>query len=931
MEAGSSKKKAIRLIGDYLAERCAGTVLPIEQTLRQQAALERQGIYEPLGNILAEKNGIERPVLEECLLAQRADILAAVPLFETLPRDVLLEVARSVTTVVLPPGAPVYRASDVADRYFVIASGGVRVFRQEEAGAEVTVARRGQGEGFGEIALLTGKPHASCVETLERTGLIIIPSDVFLKTVFSHPPAAQTCARILAERLSSGYGRIASVSFTEQAYRQFIADQLRKEEPLFIGNSPLVMNLVKEIEALSGSDSAVLIAGEPGTEMRDVAGLLHEMSRKERGLFMGMDATSGDGADGEAAAGNEQLILELNQFGTLFGRGHNALPFAPDRRLGLLTMAAGGTVVIENVEHLTPRVQAKIADYLEGGRFAAVGEQEVLRSDARIVATTSADLAAMAAAGTFDQRLHDLIAARTLTVPPLRRRKRDLGIIVGELIKRNNRQLGKSIQGIDEEAYRSLMGYDWPGNTEELRVVIRRAVSIAKGDRLMLEDIFIGPPPITGKYTIDLLKAGPVQRIVQSRFYPYAAHFVTIPFIAVIVALGLFGPQDPDRNLALILTWGLWEPMLVAGAFFTGRMWCSVCPIGAISRLVNRTAGLGRKVPSWIRNNGFYFSAAGIAAIFWIEAATHMTRSPRATALLVVPLVALAALAGFLFQRRTWCRYLCPLGGMMGVLGSTAVVEMRSNYAVCNSTCVRHECYAGDGDREGCPMFEGPFALRSNRTCMLCGNCVKVCPNHSPVLNLRLPGYELWTVRSPDRIFFVLTLVLMGTQVFRGMEDHELFQAFLPGGAFVWWAGTLTALAGSVLLAWGFALLAGRVLFDGADTGAGEVTYRTAYVLLPLIFAFEAGFHLERLLLLAGQFLPVLGRQMGLDGELPGASAPLWLSRSLQALLLLAGSAASVWVLSRHRRLLGREGGATGRAWPVFVLLVVYLVLLLGA
>src|SRR5208283_3135375 len=137
-------------------------------------------------------------------------------------------------------------------------------------------------------------------------------------------------------------------------------------------------------------------------------------------------------------------------------------------------------------------------------------------SNARIIVTSSADLTAIAASGGFDRRLNGLISAQIITVPPLRMRKKDIGLIVDELIKRSNWQMGKNVSGIDEEAYKSIMGYDWPGNTEELRVVIRRAVSIATGDKLTVEDLFIAPPPVTGKFTFNLLNLEPVMRFFRS-------------------------------------------------------------------------------------------------------------------------------------------------------------------------------------------------------------------------------------------------------------------------------------------------------------------------------------------------------------------------------------------------------------------------------
>jgi len=916
------KNDKIQPIGSYLARNQGAGIMPIDRALKIQAELEKQGIYKPLGRIVVENSGFENSFLEECLLSQRLDILREITLFEPLPDQALAELAAVLKNVILPPGEIVYRTSDKGDNYYVIASGSVRVCKQDEGDAGVTFAFRGPGEGFGEIALLTDAPHSATVETIEKTSLILIPRDVFLNAVFSHPAAARVCARVLAERLGRGYVQLVEEHSTEQAYRRFISEEMGHDEPMLIGNSAAVMKLVSEIDALSGSGKPVLVTGEPGTEMQDAASLVHEMGKDGQGLLMGMDAKSISTA---GTQGDDPFSVALSQFSMLFGRGQNALSFAPDRRLGLMTMALDGTVVIENIEYLATKVQKKLADYIEKGCFVAVGETEVLRSNARLIATSSADLAALAEGHRFDKRLYDLISVQTLLVPPLRKRKKDLRIIVAELIKRYNQQMDKDVRGIDEEAYKSLMVYDWPGNTEELRVVIRRAVSLARSDLLLVEDLFIGPPPVTGKFTINLLNFRPVMQLFQSRFYPRAARFISAPFIALIIGLGLFGPQTPDKNIVLILTWGMWQPMLIVSTFFAARIWCSVCPIGALSGMIRRLAGLNLKVPLFVRNYGFFISAALMTVIVWSEVTSGMVNSPRATALLVLSIVILASITGFLFPRNTWCRYFCALGGMVGVLSSCSVLELRAHSSICNNTCKKHDCFIGSETQEGCPMFEGPFSLRSNQHCVLCGSCIKTCPNQSPVLNVRLPGYDLWSVSSPDKAFVVLGIALIGTQFFRGVEETGWFElrAAMP------WLLTLLPAIGAFLLAGLFTRAAGQSVF-GKQGAAGEHGWhRVVYALLPLAFAFEAGHHLSRLLTLGGQILPALGQVIGASASLPGASASPAVVKTFQVFLVLLGAAGSEAILGHLLRT--REGAAgpsqltVKRSWPVLFLALIYL------
>ncbi len=906
-----------------------------DRVLNIQAELAQGGIYKTLQQIIMENCDSAGPVPEDYSVKLFEDLLGRVDLFKSLPPEALSELAAAADNVILPADDIVYSHSDKGSTYYVIAHGSVTLRRYGTEGDNITFATLGPLEGFGEVALLTDRPRTASVETIEITSLILIPKDAFLKAVFSNQTAAKTFAGILAEKILKGNHRLVEASSTNTAYVQFISEQLSRAEPMLIGNSRAILKLLSEIENIAGNNKPVLVMGEPGTEIFDVAGLIHEMGKDSENLFMSMNAKTLDFAEVHDVNRNDPLFIELIQSSTLFGRGHNALPFAPDRHLGLLTMACGGIVVIEDVEFLVPRVQELLADYIERGCFHAVGENDLLHSNARIIAASSADLSALTATGGFDSRLNGLISGQIITVPPLRKRKKDIGQIVEELIRRSNRQMGKNVSGIDEEAYKSIMGYDWPGNTEELRIVIRRAVSIAAGDKLTVEDLFIGPPPVTGKFTFNLLNLEPVMKFFQSRLYPKAVFLLTAPFIALIIGIGLFGSQDPERNTALVLTWGLWEPLLVLSTFFVARMWCGVCPIGALSNLIRRFAGLNRNVPAFIRNYGFYITAAGIAAIFWSEAAAGMFSSPRATAMLILSIVVLAAVTGFFLQRTAWCRYLCPLGGMVGLLSRCSVLELRSNYELCNNTCTTHDCYTGTDLREGCPMFEGPFSVRSNQNCIICGSCIKICPSHAPVLNLRLPGYDLWAVPTPRKNLAVLGIVLIGTQLFRGLGYLGYEGLLIGDGTGAAWSRTFFLMSGSILLSFFYVLLAGRAVFGRGGLSGDRVEYRIVNVLMPLAFAFEVGLHLEKLFVMGGSLLPVLGSQLGLAMQLPSASASPLTVKTLQALLVILGTIGSLIITGKMLR--EKRGGdellklSGGHYWPSLLPAIVYLsIFLLG-
>ena len=117
---------------------------------------------------------------------------------------------------------------------------------------------------------------------------------------------------------------------------------------------------------------------------------------------------------------------------------------------------------------------------------------------------------------------------------------------------------------------------------------------------------------------------------------------------------------------------------------------------------------------------------------------------------LLASILGFAILSGVLYERRVWCRYLCPLGRLAATFSGCSVIEWRSNSSICNSTCKTNACYKGTEKVAGCPLYQGPFSLHSNQDCILCGNCVKICENASPAFNLRIPGHELWASLQPE-------------------------------------------------------------------------------------------------------------------------------------------------------------------------------------
>jgi len=923
-----SKTGDPKKLGEYLLQEDYCTKNTINLAMDTQQTLQQQDIYKPLGKIMVESAFISPEALKSFLYNQWIDILSAADLFQKIPRSSVVKFAMVADQYVLPPKVVVFHEEDPGDTFCVIVSGRVRVFRQTRDGIENTLTTLGPGDGFGEISLLTGAPRSASVATIETTSMLVIPKNEFDKILAENPELARTFARILADRLKAVNDHLGEATETKKAFKQLVTDQSVRVEQDLQGKSKLFQKLKKSLTEASQNQQPLLIAGELGTEKRSAALEIHQHSDRAEAPFLVFDA--GTAKDGSRP---DSVQLELAQASALFGHKKGAFSFAKTRRLGLLEVANEGTLLIEGIEHLTFSVQKNLADFIETGNVRPLGNPSPVQSSVRIITCTTTFLPTRVKDSRFDPGLHALLAPGLITLPPLRQRKKDLKLIVDYFVRRYCEQTGKNVPKIEPGAYQQIMTYDWPGNTEELKIVIRRAVHLCSGDTLSPEHLFIGMAPVEGKITFNLLKTEPVQRLFKSRLYPALPQIVTLLFFGLLMGMGYFANRQADSNITITLTWGFWEPTLALLWLLTARSFCAVCPMGALSEFLSKSFSLDLKVPAFIRDHGFYLAAAGLCLIIWAEPTFHMLESPRATAGLLTVILALTATTGLLFRRRAWCRYLCPLGHLSGIMSRCSILEFRANTDVCNNDCPDHSCYTGNRDTDGCPMMVGPFSMNSNQHCILCGNCIKTCSKQSPRLNLRLPAYELWNALKSDKILSVIVPLLIGTQLFRGFTGSVFFHYVNGFFGPPWLATSLV-----MILCLGLALLfvpsAGFLSFRKLKASNLKKKDLIVYVLVPLAFSFEFAYQAKLFLVYAGQLLPVLGRQLGFHWESLGLGVDPGVIKILQILCVLLGiltAQAILHSLARTHEDLLPEDRPQKKRWPVLQLGIIYIILFISS
>jgi len=418
-----------------------------------------------------------------------------------------------------------------------------------------------------------------------------------------------------------------------------------------------------------------------------------------------------------------------------------------------------------------------------------------------------------------------------------------------------------------------------------------------------------------------------------SPLFPAILQSAFVPIFLGIVLLLFFGPPDPAKNLAAVIMWSLAWPCLIVGAVLGARISCSVCAIGALSKLAKRIVSLELPFPELLRMRSDFLIAAGILFIIWIEIVSDIRSSPFNLGLLLLTMFILAFVLNTLFVRQTYCRYLCPLGGMTGLFARTSVLELRADSKVCLSKCSSHECYYGTSKAEECPFGQVVATLHSNQFCKICGNCVKNCPYESVRLNLRMPGNELSEVRHVRTGTGFLVLSLNGallSDILTRVSWYDRLVAWLPGsGGF-----KFTVLYGTLILIVNLIAVVAAVLSHRAFRERLVENYsRFALSLLPLTCMGFLAFHTYYLLTLGPQMVALLGNYFGvtmLSG--PATAVPNESVRTVQQALIAGGL---VWTLIIMYRL-GRSSprGEFRRRWgvlPYFVVAIGLTVCLIAA
>jgi polyferredoxin len=529
-----------------------------------------------------------------------------------------------------------------------------------------------------------------------------------------------------------------SFLFYQQSRTMADLHQGRLPSGAMIANSARMRAVVSKIGEASGHDGPVLITGEDGTGKLLSARLVHSQSGRKRAPVIAVDC-------------RELSAKDANRM--LFGTSAASDADLSAERFGALHLAHGGSLVLRGIEALTGEAQRELANHLQANRDV----ESTPFPDVRVIATVdsravAADVSCLL--GALREQFQTVIE-----MPTLAERPRDIVPLAQDFLREvdESRQLE-----LTPSAEKALVTLKYRHrNVDELRSVVELAARVAEGHELRAEHIFSGfdnERPVG----LDVSRFWLVRWLVDGGGLGISRLVVAGGFLAAGLVC-LFASGSLAARTANGAVWMLWEPVVFGLFLLVGSLWCTVCPLSSGGRAVQRLYSLERPPPPWVLRAGTMLSAAGLVLILWSEEFFHMFTTPFATGVLLLALIGSAVVCCVIWQREVWCRHLCPLGRLGVALSPVAPLTVAARRSICASTCTTHDCYKGNDEIPGCPVWHHPQLVGEAHRCKTCLTCLQSCPHESAGLYLRPRLRSAWRLGSTESyvVAFALTVFFL--------------------------------------------------------------------------------------------------------------------------------------------------------------------------
>lgn len=854
--------------------------------------------YLPLGAGIEGLPHLNLDVAEEC-----GNWLKFHRLWGQLPDLTLQDIARSLHLFKVEAGTIIYQANQPAIGLYLMKWGAVEIYRVSSIGKS-QIRPRSAGELFGYVTLIAklkeGK-HQTQAIAITNSEVWFLPQAQFWQLMQQHPEMEHLFNTLLAQDLNAYSTRIAKEQQRIQGLQSYI--QNVPKDKTIIGNSKATQKLSEQIDRAATTLQPIVFQGQAGTGKTFLAGLIHDRSGFADQPFTELDcAKLPRSADG-------RLDTDL-----LFGR--------VGLREGILELLERGTLLLNNFQVLSEGDRTRIIHYLKAGTIlpnhgvSGAGTltnepPKSIQSWVRLILASPDKIDVPAGLDITTIKLFSL-PQRKADIPDFAR------YFLSEICQEQNRPLLE----LDQSEMRRLISYDYPGNLAELAEILHRAVIMTPITQAVIsEQALWSVQSSKNAFRVDLLTDVPwLRRILLSRWYPEGIWYVMMAFFVPVTIAGFLGPQTRDSSITLNLFWAWWWPGYLLLFVFIGRLWCAVCPFMITAEWIRRfSLWLFPRQQltwntQWLNRWGAWLLFGGFVAIYLWEKLWDLPHHAALSAWLLLAITAGAVICSLIYERRLWCRYLCPIGGMNGMFAKLAMVEVRATQQVCGSQCSTFGCYKGSAATAvtfadalptegqatgGCPLYSHPAQLQDNRDCMLCMTCMKACPNRSVQLNLRFPTSDLLENHRAFGAEVALLLLLLGGVL---MHHSHRILGWLGFGSVSVDADHLlpsTAIALTLLSIPALLTYVAHAIARNLDPKQPEYL-QVIYAYLPLTLSANLAHYIPAAITEAGRVLPVLARTLGSSGEnLFTLTWSLEVAQFLQGVTLISAVVFSIYPLLR--------------------------------
>lgn len=383
---------------------------------------------------------------------------------------------------------------------------------------------------------------------------------------------------------------------------------------------------------------------------------------------------------------------------------------------------------------------------------------------------------------------------------------------------------------------------------------------------------------------IELTRNRFLKSVLINRYPQLAVFIVMLMGYVFAILAGLIGTPVGSHNFSIVFVWIAWWAILILVAVpFFGRGWCAVCPIPLPGEWLQRGAvlappdkkpkWLNLRVPKMFRNMWLQNLSFLLLALF----SSVLLTTPNITGIVLAAMLFAAIGLSTVFERRAFCRYLCPVGGFIGIYSQTAPIELRIKDKQVCAACEGKPCYNGSSAGYGCPWDVFPGGLTKNTYCGLCMECIRTCPHDNIAVNLRPFSADLARPSTRMDEAFKAFIMLGSSMIYAGVllgPWGRLKDAAYNVGTSAWFLYAVAFLAMIFIVLPGLFTLG--LLQSKSSRPIKQRFASLSTALIPLGLMFWVAFSLSFVLTNASYIIAALSDPLGLGWNLFGTANAVW-------------------------------------------------------